>query len=227
MKAKFQITIAEPCNQNWDKMEKRTGENFCAACNKNVIDFSTHSNAEIIAVLNNRKNEICGRLSKSQLNQINYQLLLVPKNNVWMKYLGVLAIGVGLFNPTVMASPIKRPVELHQSVAPFKINDNKPLIIKSISGYVVDENKQPLVGVRVVIQNTKLFALTDKTGRYYIKLNAGFNAKNNLLSIESLRFGGTMQLNTTQEKQNDFVAERSESMIMGKMIMVKQPVKSL
>ena len=227
MKTNFQITIAEPCNQDWAKMEQRNGQNFCDACGKCVIDFSGYSNAEIISIIQNSKTEICGRLSETQLNQLNYQLLLTPTNSIWMKYLGVLAIGVGLFNTGAMASTIKNDIEINKSFVRLKVDEKKPLPVKAISGYVFDDNKKPLVGIRVVIQNTKLFALTDKSGKYSINLNDRFDRNNNSLMVESLRYNGVLRINYNQQAQSGFMLSKSEPMIMGKMIMVKEPKKSL
>ncbi len=215
MKAKPQITISEPCNQNWETMEKRNGHNFCEACNKCVTDFSTYSNAEIINALSNSKTEICGRLSQTQLNQLNYRLMLAPKNRNWMKYLGVLAIGAGVFTQNAHAITSKYPTEINKTFATNNVDEQKPLNVKIISGYVFDENKKPLAGIRVVILNTKLFALTDEKGRYEIKLHANFDFKNTNLVVQSVRYSGTLNLNYTKIKQDDFVLPKMETMIMG------------
>lgn len=88
-------------------MEKRDGLNFCQACNKCVIDFTGYSNAEIIKTLASASSEVCGRLTKNQLAQLNYHLAVVPAGRSWMKYLGVLAIGVSIFAQSPSATAAK------------------------------------------------------------------------------------------------------------------------
>ncbi|MFY7839164.1 MAG: hypothetical protein ACOVP7_02760, partial [Lacibacter sp.] len=49
----FQINIAEPCHENWNKMSPVEQGRFCGSCQKNVIDFTTKSDEEIITFFNN------------------------------------------------------------------------------------------------------------------------------------------------------------------------------
>lgn len=221
MKTKtISIQIAEPCHQNWETMEDRDKERFCESCQKCVIDFSNHTNAEIVKAISEAKNEVCGRLSVEQLNQLNYYLIAVPSNKNWLKYLGVLAIGASLFVNEAKAIGVKSPVEV--TVNKNKsIKDVKPVRLKKIYGYVVDEAGKPMAGMRIVITNTKLFAKTDKAGRYEIVYNTKLDPKNNMIKVESIRFEGATKFNQLKEKQEDLkVAE--VYMIMGKIAMVSQ-----
>ena len=43
----------------------------------------------------------------------------------------------------------------------------------SISGYVYDENNQPLPYVNIFVKNTENYAQTDINGKYYIELKEG------------------------------------------------------
>jgi len=220
MKASInEVTIAEPCLQNWDEMEKGAGFNFCTACSKNVIDFSGYTNAEIISVLANSASSVCGRLSQSQLNQLNYHLAIVPTTNRnWMKYLGVLAIGMSIFVMDASAGQLKAPIENNRSVH-NKTEDKKPILPKKIYGYVIGADSKPAAGIRLVIIDTRFFALTDKNGRYEITLDDQFDVKNNKLMVESMRYGAVLTLNFSKEKQNELKLKKAEPMIMGRIIM--------
>jgi hypothetical protein len=217
-----EVTIAEPCLQNWDEMEKREGFNFCNACSKNVIDFSGYTNAEIINVLANAGSSVCGRLSQSQLNQLNYHLSIVPvTNRNWMKYLGVLAIGMSVFATEAKAENLKTPIEITRSVN-NKIDDKKPIVPKKIYGYVIGADNKPAAGIRLAIVDTKFFALTDKNGRYEITLDDMFDVNNNKLAVESMRYGAVLTLDFSKEKQNNLKLKKAEPMIMGKMIVTSK-----
>lgn len=216
------INIAEPCSQNWELMEKRDQQRFCASCNKCVIDFSTYTNAEIIQILANSTDEVCGRLSRTQLDQLNYHLVVAPAaNRNWMKYLGVMAIGASIFAQNVVASAPKNtiPTAIHVN----KNDDKKISPVKRIYGYVLDEDKKPMAGIKVMIGNTKLFALTDKDGRYEINLGDRFNQKNKQLMVESIRFDGGLFIDFSREKQQDLVVAPAR-MILGK-IAITPPIK--
>jgi len=216
-----QITIAEPCSQNWELMEKRDGHNFCTACSKCVIDFSGYSNSEIIKALSNSSSEVCGRLSQSQLNQLNYHLIVTPVNRNWMKYLGVLAIGASIFVQDANASITKPAIGIVNGIDK-KANEKKSVKVKKIYGYVIGADKKPKAGIRLVITNTKLFALTDKNGRYEIEIGDSFDTKNNQLSVESIRFSAILNLDYSKEKQDNLVLNKAEPMIMGMIIMTNK-----
>jgi hypothetical protein len=213
-----EVTIAEPCLQNWDEMDKGEGFNFCKACSKNVIDFSGYTDAEIISVLAGASSSVCGRLSKTQLNQLNYHLSIVPTTNRnWMKYLGVLAIGVSVFVVDARATGFKVPIEIAKSIN-NRTNDTKPIVPKKIYGYVIGADNKPAVGIRLVIADTKFFSITDKNGRYEITLDDRFDVNNNKLMVESMRYGAVLTLDFSKEKQNNLKLKKAEPMIMGKIM---------
>jgi len=210
-----EVTIAEPCTQNWDEMDKSEGFNFCKVCSKNVIDFSGYTNAEIINVLANAGATVCGRMSQSQLNQLNYHLAVVPTNNKnWMKYLGVLAIGMSIFMMDARAENLKQPIEITTSVN-SKSGHNKPVVPKRIFGYITGIDKKPIAGIRLYILDTKYATLTDKNGRYEILLDKKFDISKNQLVVESLRYSAFLTLDFTQEKQKNLEIKKVEPMIMG------------
>jgi hypothetical protein len=207
------INIAYPCIQNWDLMENINTERFCETCQKCVIDFSNYSNAEIVKIITSSKNDICGRLTNTQLAQLNHYHILVPAHNNWLKYLGVLAIGTSLLLTEAKATSFKEPIPITN--LKYKTN-SKIDLPKKIYGYVFDEHKKPISGIRLVVPNTKFFAQTDKNGRYEIVLNDKFNAINDLIKVESLNFEGSTKINYSAARQADLHL-KVVYMIMGKI----------
>lgn len=213
-----EVTIAEPCLQNWDEMDKGAGFNFCKACSKNVIDFSGHTNAEIISVLAGTSSSVCGRLSETQLNQLNYHLSIVPTSNRnWMKCLGVLAIGMSIFVMDARAENLKATIEITNCIN-NRVDDTKPLVPKKIYGYVIGADNKPAIGIRLVIADTKFFALTDKNGRYEITLDDKFDVSKNQLVVDSIQYSAFIILDFSKEKQNNLTLKKAEHMIMGKIM---------
>jgi len=222
MKARInEVTIAEPCFQNWDEMEKGAGFNFCTACSKNVIDFSGFTNAEIINVLANSGSSVCGRLSQMQLNQLNYHLAVVPATNSnWVKYLGVLAIGVSVFTYNASAVPIKKTVEIVRSKDAHLFNKaDEPTILRTFYGYIfLRNNKVPMVGLKLRLKGTNITAVTDKNGRYEFKIDDKLNWKYNELIADDSKYIVTFKLDAKTVKQKDYYPYMAEDTILGKIV---------
>jgi hypothetical protein len=95
----FQIKNTFACAENWDKMNPTEKGKFCEVCTKEVIDFTTLSKNEIIAVFKkNNFQSLCARAYSSQLNTIYLEDSL---ENVswnlpfWQKFLLVLLVCFG------------------------------------------------------------------------------------------------------------------------------------
>jgi hypothetical protein len=64
-----QLSLPEPCSEKWSDMTPvGTGCRFCAACERNIVDFTQKSDEEIIAILQ-AGGKICGRFRDDQLNR--------------------------------------------------------------------------------------------------------------------------------------------------------------
>lgn len=67
---KIQLSIPEPCHQNWDNMSPTQQGRFCNACAKQVIDFSEMSDADVLNYfIIEKSDKLCGRAYPDQLNR--------------------------------------------------------------------------------------------------------------------------------------------------------------
>lgn len=217
-----EITIAEPCTQNWDEMEKGAGFNFCTACSKNVIDFSGYTNAQIIQTLAGASSTVCGRLTQLQLNQLNYHLIVVPaKNRNWMKYLGVLAIGASILTQSTHATPKRESVELIKPKNDHQANKpDEPVILRTFYGYMFLKNNNanvPMAGLKLRLKGTNLTTVTDKNGRYEFKVDDSLYWKHNELIAEGSEYLVALKLDNKTVKQQDYYPYKAEYAIMGKI----------
>jgi hypothetical protein len=215
------ITIPQPCSQNWEEMEKQDRKRFCKSCQKSVIDFSGYSNTEIIRMLSTSTNSICGRLTNRQLEQLNYHLMVLPAQRNWMKYLGVLAIGTSIFMQSCDKVETTVPIENTDK----KTTSENPEKVLTIYGYVVDDYKMPIVGVKVKIENTNLFTITDKIGRYEFKLDENLKTKNNLLRVSSDSYEGSIVPDYTRAAQKELEVEKKIYVTTGVIMVAPVEVK--
>lgn len=104
MQKPLQITIPEPCTQEWDTMTPCNNGRFCGQCQKKVIDFTTWSDAELYKYFDAHKNEhFCGRYMSTQLNRdIN-----IPHQPHSALYKAFIALGLTLVFTQVPNSYVK------------------------------------------------------------------------------------------------------------------------
>lgn len=64
----MKITIPSPCHEDWQKMTPTQKGAFCGVCQRDVIDFTKKTNAEIRSILiSNSGEKLCGNFLKVQL----------------------------------------------------------------------------------------------------------------------------------------------------------------
>jgi hypothetical protein len=69
----MEISIKNPCHENWNEMTPNEQGAFCNKCVKTVIDFSTKSLEEIELYFKNKSNKnVCGRFETSQLDSLSF-----------------------------------------------------------------------------------------------------------------------------------------------------------
>jgi len=68
---KIQLSIPEPCHENWDKMTTTQQGRFCNACAKEVVDFSTMTDTQVLNYFTeNISQKVCGRAYPDQLDRV-------------------------------------------------------------------------------------------------------------------------------------------------------------
>ncbi|MBI5372113.1 MAG: carboxypeptidase regulatory-like domain-containing protein [Sphingobacteriales bacterium] len=80
----FQLTIPEPCHENWDKMSPAAQGRFCGSCQQQVVDFTTMSDRELLQFFKKPSTgSVCGRFMNDQLERD----LLPPRRRIpWINY---------------------------------------------------------------------------------------------------------------------------------------------
>ena len=108
MSEKLYLSIADPCHEDWNKMTAVEQGRFCSSCQKNVVDFTTQSDEEIISFFNNYNGSACGRFTDDQLDRPIQQIELKPASGL-LKYAAGLLLPAFLFATKVLppASMIK------------------------------------------------------------------------------------------------------------------------
>jgi hypothetical protein len=71
MEEKYNVSIPEPCHEDWDKMKPAEQGRFCQSCCKVVVDFTSKTTNEIVDyLLAAGKKSVCGRAYDEQLSLV-------------------------------------------------------------------------------------------------------------------------------------------------------------
>ncbi len=169
----LQIQINSPCHENWDKMQPTASGNFCSACQKTVIDFTTLTDNQLLEYFKKRPADTCGRFYTDQLEQ---PLELPEKRIPWMKYFLTVSLPALLFTYKGQAQRfIKRQVQ------PMEVTSKKSHatahIINgfTITGKVTGENGQPVPFASVIVPGSSNGIAADSNGVFTIRLRATDN----------------------------------------------------
>jgi len=95
MSKKIQLTIAEPCHENWDSMTPVEKGKFCGSCQKQVVDFSNMSDRQVAEFFKkpnqgrSKEDAVCGRFMTDQLDR---DIEMPRKRIPWVKYFFQIAL---------------------------------------------------------------------------------------------------------------------------------------
>ncbi|QEE50376.1 hypothetical protein FUA48_12540 [Flavobacterium alkalisoli] len=199
----IQIAIPQPCHEKWDEMTPADKGRFCAACQKNVIDFTKASDREIAEAYKSKKYE-CGLFLDSQLNRN----LIVPakKNNFWSAT-GAAVISFFAIGTTKSYSQELTPIEqLENKNDAVETSDSGSF---TISWNVKDYFYTPLKNVKVSIENTGIKTKTDSEGNFTLTVKKG--------DIIKLKYKGKKTLKievTSAEKENIILKTPKQSKVL-------------
>jgi hypothetical protein len=69
MQKDVQVSIPQPCHEDWSQMSPEGKGRFCGSCSKVVIDFTKMDNEEILLYLKETAGtKVCGRFNSFQVN---------------------------------------------------------------------------------------------------------------------------------------------------------------
>lgn len=179
MPTSLQLSIAEPCHENWQNMTPQEQGRFCGSCRKTVVDFTMMSDQEVLNYFLKADHNVCGRMAEDQLNK-ELKITGRTKRFSWA-YVWNIIVATFLITKAdaqVNEKPAK-PVEIvdedHRimGVVAYKLpknvkNTGSPVVV---SGIIVDEtNDEPMTGASIRVKGTGGGCMADTTGRFSLKM---------------------------------------------------------
>jgi hypothetical protein len=162
MTNKIQISIPEPCNENWLKMTPIEKGKFCDSCQKKVYDFTSATDREIIQAYNIDQ-KLCGRFLNTQLDRD----ILLPKekSKIWLATTSAIISFIGFGTNEAVAQGNIKVEQTEKKQKPNTIEDDV-----EVSGVVLDENHIPLSDISIAFKGNKAPIKTDMYGKFSIKV---------------------------------------------------------
>ena len=150
MKKAITISIPEPCHEDWNEMTPTEKGRFCDQCTKEVVDFTSQSDEQIIKHLEHN-DKLCGRFRASQLDR---KLQLERKEG---------------FSFAPWAASLLLPISMMAHSATSKENSTSPESYISLSigsrsgdriqitttGVVTDTDGNPLQNVKITVKESR------------------------------------------------------------------------
>ncbi|WP_082106748.1 carboxypeptidase-like regulatory domain-containing protein [Kordia zhangzhouensis] len=181
-KSKLSIQIPEPCHEDWNQMLPTEKGKFCKVCTKEVVDFTSKSDEELIRYFSTKGN-LCGRFDESQLNR---ELIADrKKRNHWLSYVASLLFPLSLFSQEKQSSVEKAEKTVQTDTLQYKKLDIGSLQRKAkatlqtkndsitVKGIVTDDTGIPLPGATILVKGTIKGTTSDFDGEYTIKIIPG------------------------------------------------------
>lgn len=167
MRKNIQLNIPDPCHESWDKMLPAEKGKFCNACQKDVIDFTAMSDAQLVAFFRRPATDsICGRFMQDQLNRE----IAIPKKRIpWVKYFFQFLLPAFLASSKISAQG--KVLSSTNTVAitrtkKDKIQNTIQENQKTIVGKVMDASGRGIPYASVVIKETAAGTATDSVGNF-------------------------------------------------------------
>jgi len=160
----IQISIPQPCSEDWSKMTPQEQGWFCDSCQKCVVNFTGFTDEELYKYFAEHSGKkVCGRFQNRQLKRV-VALPPEPRNRFyrWFISLGFVVFLSELLGTEAKAQePVTSPAR--------KQSKQKP---GAVLGTISDEKGNPVKQAQVYIlysDGTKSVTTTDDEGNYVIK----------------------------------------------------------
>jgi TonB-dependent SusC/RagA subfamily outer membrane receptor len=174
---KLQLSIPEPCHENWQQMTPTEQGRFCNACAKEVIDFSSMTDIQVLNYFINVPHEkICGRALPEQLDRPISSPEPPKKRLFWhWNYFVMFFMFFAKGNNATAQSNTKPATELSpgdnlklrgQMIAS---NGDEKESDRIISGKVISQNETPIPFATIKIKGFPTGISADANGAYTIR----------------------------------------------------------
>ena len=219
---KLQLSIPEPCQENWQNMTPTQQGRFCKTCAKEVIDFSTMTDMQVLHYFSNMTHEkVCGRALPEQLDR-TISRPEPPKRKLF-RYWNYIAMFFMFFvkgNNAAAQNNAKPPTEL----SPVNNCDIRGQIAvkqesRMVTGKITDKDGNPVSYASVKVKGTSTGIYADANGAYLIRVNSNAILIITAAALKAVEVatGTGSVFNMVMERETKRMREKKITLVFGVM----------
>ena len=172
MSRQIKLDIRKPCSEKFETFSPTNTGGFCQSCQKEVIDFRSMSDREILDHFSKDQQKSCGYFRQSQLK--SYTEIVPPKRKRHISLFGAGLMGISIFAVQPPANSLLQNIkhfpdiiveqkDIADTLKPeYKTADKNPVV----EGIILGESNEPMQGASVVVKGTTIGCFTDEEGRF-------------------------------------------------------------
>ncbi|PAW93775.1 hypothetical protein CKK33_09820 [Mucilaginibacter sp. MD40] len=216
------ISIPQPCHQNWNNMTPADKGRHCQLCGKDIVDFTGFTDQQLITYLS-MGTKTCGRLLPQQINNINRQLKPGSGRRVMWKELTLVAALTAIFTTVNSAVKAQHPIEQGAVDTNKKnstaVSDTTTYI--TVKGKVISsEDNLALPGAVVLCKHTMVKVSADASGFFKMSIPAYADS----VMVRFIGFKGMNVPVSMFNNGSDVVISLTPTpLLMGEVVVVKPP----
>jgi hypothetical protein len=217
---KIQLSIPEPCHENWDHMTPTQQGRFCNACAKQVIDFSEMSDSEVLNYFSKVKNEkVCGRAYPDQLDRT---IAPLPTKKIYWYWNYAIALFLLLAKSTGSKAQSRKGMIVPKPVGAVNLQAPKSPAAKQfiIHDFVADEHGQPISFASIRLLNSTAGVIADENGKFTLTIDQ----LNSTIEVSALNYE-TKQVVIYNESAREIVLTRSSELMKEVVINAGSSIK--
>ncbi len=176
---KLQLSIPEPCHENWHGMTPTDKGRFCQSCSKEVIDFSMMTDTEVLNYFSQLSHEkVCGRTMPSQLDREIVYPKEPKKRLFWhWNYIAMFFMFFVKSNETKAQGQLKThteqsPVKPGGTADEIQVTGQAYAAGRVITGRVVDEDGNPVSFATIKVKGAATAFSADAAGKYSVRVQS-------------------------------------------------------
>jgi hypothetical protein len=220
-----QLSVDNPCHENWENMSPSEKGRFCGSCQKQVVDFTGMTDAQIAMFFKKpATGSVCGRFMQDQLER-DFE---IPRKRIpWIKYFFTVALPAFLVSRTA-AQEIKSSIK-GDTTAVVSCDRSPVLMGKiaypgphergpvSIRGRVLDNAGTPIAGASVVVKGTTIGTAADTDGNFSF---TNLNTKGDIVLIASAIGYNLEEIKVNSSNSTADIRLELQQAVMGDIVVV-------